>query len=191
MTKELLGKGQQLIGGSVSLRLYRKSDVYHVYEAVLESMGELFPWMYWCHPDYSIKEARDWVESRAEAWDRGTDYEFAIVDSGKGVFLGSCGIILVHRQLSFAELGYWVRTDRTGQGIATQAVSLLIEFGFNQLKLNRLEIVVATGNQASQRVAEKVGATKEGILRNRVIVRDKVYDGALFSLIPRDVSLGS
>ena len=182
-------KSLQLTGGALSLRPYRKSDVYHVYEAVLESINELSAWMHWSHPDYSIQEARRWVESRAEAWDKETDYNFAMIDLENGVFLGGCGIIRVHRQFGFAELGYWVRTRRTRQGIATAAANLLIQFGFNQLKLNRIEIVVATGNKASRRVAEKVGATREGVLRNRFVIQDKVYDAVMFSLIPKDVTL--
>jgi RimJ/RimL family protein N-acetyltransferase len=184
-----VGKSLQLTGGAVSLRPYRKSDVYHVYEAVTESTNELSPWLDWCHPDYSIKETRTWVESCDEAWNKGTDYNFAIIDLEKGAFLGSCGVIRVHRQFGFAELGYWVRTGRTRQGIATAAANLLVPFGFSQLKLNRIEIVVATGNKASQRVAEKVGAIREGVLRNRFVVQDKVYDAVMFSLIPKDVTL--
>jgi len=59
-------------------------------------------------------------------------------------------------------------------------------FGFRNLDLNRLEILIAVDNRASQRVAEKVGAVREGVLRNRLVVRDKVHDAVMFSLIPSD-----
>ena len=187
--KETVKKSLQLTDGTVQLRPYRNSDVYHVYDAVVESYSELTPWMYWCHPEYNIKETRDWVASRAEDWERGTEYSFAITDTKKGGFLGGCSIY-VHHQFRFAELGYWVRTSRTGQGLATAAVNLLVQFGFDELKLNRIEIVVATGNEASQRVAEKAGATREGVLRNRLLVPDKVYDAVMFSLVPKDINPG-
>lgn len=73
--------------------------------------------------------------------------------------------------------------------MATTATLLLARFGFSEFELNRIEFVVATGNKASQRVADKVGATREGVLRNRLVVRDKVYDAVIFSLIPQDLSL--
>jgi RimJ/RimL family protein N-acetyltransferase len=63
-----------------------------------------------------------------------------------------------------ANVGYWVRTSRTGQGIATAAVRLVARFGFEDLGLRRLELLIAVHNVASRRVAEKVGATLEGVL---------------------------
>ena len=95
-------------------------------------------------------------------------------------------------------LGYWVRTSRTREGVASAATRLLARFGFEELKLNRVEIIAATGNKASQRVAEKAGATKEGVLRNRIGVRelvsdtlnyrDRVSDAVVFSFIPQDTT---
>ena len=184
-------KEPQLTSGAVLIRPYRLSDVDDHYEAVRESVAELSVWMWWCHSDYSIEECREWIESRAEAWEKGTGYDFAIVDSRDGFFLGGCGFANRSRTNRIAELGYWVRTSRTRQGAATVATLLLARFGFTELKLNRIEIVIATENKVSQRVAEKVGATREGILRNRLIVRDRTYDAVMFSLIPQDLTLSS
>ena len=93
----------------------------------------------------------------------------------------------INRTHNFANLGYWVRSSCTGHGIATAAARLVAKFGFQKLGLSRIEIVVALGNKASQRVAEKSGATREGIERNRHVVQDKVYDAVMFSLIPGDM----
>ena len=54
------------------------------------------------------------------------------------------------------------------------------------IRLNRLEILTALGNVASQRVAEKAGATREGVLRSRLVERDRVVDATMFSLTARD-----
>jgi RimJ/RimL family protein N-acetyltransferase len=62
---------------------------------------------------------------------------------------------------------------------------LLADFGFKELKLNRIETLVAVDNLASQRVAAKVGAVREGILRNRLLLRGKIHDAVMFSLIPK------
>jgi len=84
-------------------------------------------------------------------------------------------------------LGYWVRTDRTGQGVAVAATRLLAKWGFGVLKLNRIEIVVAVDNARSLRVAEKAGAKKEGVLRNRLDLHGRPHDAVMFSLIPGEV----
>ena len=178
----------RLTDGVVLLRPYGSGDVERLYQAARESVTEMSPWMPWCHADYSIEESRAWVESRAEAWEKGTDYDFAITDARDGSFLGGCGLSHIDQANQIADLGYWVRTSRTKRGMASAAVRLLARFGFEKLKLNRIEIVAAVGNKASQRVAEKVGARREGILRNRIVVRDRVYDAVMFSLIPEDLT---
>jgi RimJ/RimL family protein N-acetyltransferase len=66
---------------------------------------------------------------------------------------------------------------------------MLVHLAFEQLGLVRVEIVVAVGNEASQRVAQKVGALREGILRNRIVLGDKIYDAVMYSLIPEDLGI--
>jgi RimJ/RimL family protein N-acetyltransferase len=79
-----------------------------------------------------------------------------------------------------------MRTNQTKRGFATSAALLLVQFGFYKLNLNRIEIVVKTDNIPSQRVAEKLGAAKEGVMRNRIILNARPYDAVLYSLIPQD-----
>ena len=178
----------KLTDGMVLLEPYQISDVERLYQAARESITEMSPWMPWCHADYSIEESRAWVESQAEVWEKGTDYDFVITDAKDGSFLGGCGLNHIDYKNRIANLGYWVRTSRTKRGVASAAVRLLAQFGFGKLKLNRIEIMAAVGNEASQRVAEKTGAAREGILRNRMVVHDRVYDMVVFSLIPEDLN---
>jgi RimJ/RimL family protein N-acetyltransferase len=91
-------------------------------------------------------------------------------------------------EVKMANMGYWIRTGETNRGTATSAALLLARFGFEALKLNRIEILVSTENKPSQKVAEKIGAMREGALRRRMVVRDKVYDAVLYSLIPEDLA---
>lgn len=182
--------GLQLFGELVLLRPYCPDDVQCLYEAASESVTEVFPWMAWCHPDYRIEESREWVASCPVRWDEGAAYNFAICDADDGTYLGGCGLNDIDRANGNANLGYWVRSSRTGQGVATAATQLLTRFGFSKLALNRVEIIAATGNRASQRVAEKAGAAREGVLRNRLVIGEAVHDAVVFSLVPEDVAPG-
>ena len=181
-------KKQVLTNGKIMLRPFKLQDAEPSYKAICESMDELIPWLQFCHPDYSIEETRLWLSSRDEDWKAGKSYDFAILDAESSAFLGGCGLNQVNDECKMANLGYWVRTVRTGSGIATAVVLLLAKFGFKELKLNRIEIMVDVENKRSQRVAEKTGAVREGILRNRLIIHSKVRDVVLFSLIPKDFS---
>ena len=181
-------KDIQLTDGVIMLRPYQANDIDSVYEAVRESISELVEWMPWCHPNYSIEESRTWVESQPDKWEKGEEYNFAISYSTGELYLGGCGLRIIDRNIGAANLGYWVRTSQTKKGIATAATLLLTRFAFNKLRLNRVEIAVAVDNQASLRVAEKAGATREGILRNGLARNNTPCDAVVFSLIPQDLA---
>ena len=183
-----LEKESLVTAKGLRLRRCRPSDAEPVYEAVRESIEEVAPWMAWCHPGYSLDDSRTWFDSRAEAWERGAEFDFVIVDESDNSLLGICGLNHINAEERFANLGYWVRTTRTRQGIATAAIPLIARFGFETLNLNRIEIVVATGNLPSQKVAEKAGALREGILRQRLVAREQILDAVMFSLVPEDLA---
>jgi ribosomal-protein-serine acetyltransferase len=148
---------------------------------VLESLAQLQPWMPWCHPQYSVIDSRSWLEAQVPAFQSGTAFEFAIM-SVDGTYLGGCGLNQIDRINRRANLGYWVRSTATRQGVATGAVRALRDWAFEVTDLVRLEIVVAVGNAASHRVAEKVGAVREGTLIRRLMLHGALRDASMFSL---------
>ena len=169
--------------GRFGVRRYRADDVEPLYEAARESITEIYPWMDWCHPLFNRDDSKAWVESREQDWNVKGEYSFVIYDTTSGIFLGGCGINQISQGHRFGNLGYWVRSSATRNGAATAATRLLAKFGFEELKLNRIEIVVAVGNRASERVAEKAGAMKEGVLRRRLMVGKRIHDATMYSLI--------
>ena len=180
-------KKVELTDDKILLRPYRMSDVNNLYQAVRESIKEIGVWLPFAHENYAIKESKDWVRKRPEEWRKSITYDFAIFDVASGDLIGGCGFNEFDGRNGKANLGYWVRTSYTGRGVAAAATRLLAKWGFEVLKLNRIEIAVAVGNQRSLRVAEKVGAKREGILRNRINIRDKMHDAVMHSLIPGEV----
>jgi RimJ/RimL family protein N-acetyltransferase len=138
--------------------------------------------MPWCHPGYSIDDSRSWLETQVAAFRQRATFEFAI-ESGHGAYLGGCGLNQIDRVNGRANLGYWVRSAASGHGVATAAVRLLQDWGFQNTDLARFEIVIAVGNVASHRVAEKSGATREGTLRSRLLLHGTHHDATMFSFI--------
>jgi RimJ/RimL family protein N-acetyltransferase len=171
----------------ITLRFPVYEDLAELYAAVQESLPELSRWLAWCTPAYSLNDASDWLNSRRSFWEQAMEYDFIITDARTDELLGVCGLNGMNQQNNFANLGYWVRTSKTRCGIASSAVQQLALFGFEQVKLGRIEIIAASGNLASQRVAEKAGATREGLLRCRNVVHKNVYDAVMFSLTANDV----
>jgi RimJ/RimL family protein N-acetyltransferase len=180
-----------LTDGVILLRPSWPEDAEALCRAVQESVTELSRWAPWCPPDYGMSHCLPWLETREEARAAGEEFDFVILDARTEQVLGGCGINQVNRMHNFANLGYWVRTSRTGEGLAPAAARLVARFGFEQLGFTRLEIVVSEDNPRSQRVAEKVGAVREGIARNRHVIRDRIDNAVVFSLIPEDLGEGA
>jgi RimJ/RimL family protein N-acetyltransferase len=180
-------KSTVLTDKDILLRPFVSGDADALYRAVRESVNEVSPWMPWCSMDYSFDESKNWIEHTSKAWSNDSEFDFAIVDTKDGALIGGCGLNSIDKLHKVANLGYWVRSSRTGKGVAPVVTRLLARFAFEKLGLNRVEIIPALGNRKSQRVAEKSGATREGVMRRRIVVRDNVYDGVMFSLVPEDL----
>lgn len=165
----------------ISIRPLESSIEPQLFEASRESIAEAYPWMPWCHPNYSLDDTRTWIDSQSKAWQDKEAFSFSII-SEDGRLLGGCGLNSLNSIHRFCNLGYWVRTSVVGQGVATQAVKILADWAFENTDLERLEILVAVENLASQRVAEKVGAFREGILRSRLELHGKYTDAFMNSI---------
>jgi RimJ/RimL family protein N-acetyltransferase len=176
-----------LTGESIVLRPFSLDDAPAIFAAVRQSLSELGQWLTWCHAEYAIDDTREFLRGRAEAFRRDGEYAFAIVDRASGEFLGATGVNQIDAAARRANLGYWLRTSATGRGVATQAARLLARWAFDALDLQRIEIVAAVGNRASQRVAERAGATREAIARNRLRVHGVPHDAVVYSFIPGDL----
>jgi RimJ/RimL family protein N-acetyltransferase len=164
------------------IRLYGLADAEDLQSAVEESAAEVGQWMGWCHPQYSLDDARQWIVTQQEFARQGLAYEFAIRGE-TGNFLGGCGVNQVNKANLFGNLGYWVRTSAMGRGVAPAAARLVADHVFRETDLIRLDIVCALGNVRSQRVAEKVGAVPEGVLRKRLLIPSGPSDAVMFSLV--------
>jgi RimJ/RimL family protein N-acetyltransferase len=96
---------------------------------------------------------------------------------------GVCGVNHINNVDRFANLGYWIRTSLSRRGLAPAAVLAVAEWTFANTPLNRLEIVVAVGNTKSQRVAHKVGALREAVLHQRMMVNGAPSDAVMYAVV--------
>ena len=169
------------------LRRYETDFIPLLFEAASESKGGEFSyWMPWCHENYTIAESEDFIKKTVRNWQDKTQFGYAIFDAKTNEFLGGTGLNQPNEDHKFYNLGYWVRVSRQNQGIASEATRILAEAAFEDLSVNRIEILIAFGNMASQKAAEKSGATREGILRKRLVIGGTVHDAVMFSFVRED-----
>ena len=134
---------------------------------------------------YTHQDGREFLERTAEGWRQGTSANFAIVDAADDELLGSIGVVF-HEDRA-ASIGYWVARRARGRAIASEALRLISRWALRMFVLERIELVTAPDNEASQRVAEKAGFTREGLLRRYVEIKGKRRDCVMFSLLPEDL----
>ena len=178
----------KLSDGTITIRTHKPSDVHPYFEAVRESIAEVSLHLPWCHQDYSIEEARAWIKKMIPRfWAQRSEYHFVITDAITGSVLGGCGLDEVNWVNQTANLGYWVRTSRTRQGIATAASRLLARFGFEQLRLKRIDVVTSIENVASARVIEKLNPSEKERAKNSSSTNGNASDTIVSSLFPQDI----
>jgi RimJ/RimL family protein N-acetyltransferase len=175
--------------GNVQIRPFQAGDAPPVFDAIQESQPLLSRWMRDMNASLTLEGVRSYIEQQPTMREQRKAFNFIIAEAqNPKTILGGCGLTAINWPHQFANLYYWVRGTRASQGIASAATLLLARFGFNQLQLARIEIVVAIGNPASIRVAEKVGAQREGLLRQRINIHGTVHDAWIYSLLPSDLS---
>ena len=169
----------------VILRRCVPEDAKEMFEAVRESIEEVYPWVPWCHPDYEMSECQEWLSQQNQYWKEGKKCSFTIRNQREHL-VGGCGLNHLKPEDKVANLGFWVRSGNTGKGYATAATKLLAKFAFDHLDVKRVEVVAAVKNIPSQRVAERAGAKREGILRSRLFLHKQSHDAIMYSLVPED-----
>jgi len=180
---------EELSDGKVTIKKIKPEHIQFLFATIFESREKLEAWLPWCHSDYNIGETIGWVNYQQIAWEEKLEYSFGIFECKSNQLVGGCGLNQMNWIYNIGNLGYWMGTKYTGKGFASAATKLCAEFGFTDLKLNRIEIVAAEGNIPSQRVAEKAGATKECLARRRLLVGDKLHDAFVYSLIKEDLTI--
>ncbi|WP_299018202.1 GNAT family N-acetyltransferase [uncultured Photobacterium sp.] len=177
----------ELTTSRLLFRPYKSADLHALFDAVKTSIPQLSPWLSWCTESYDHDDAYAWINASRNNWQNDISYELAIFDRQSLQFIGAISLNNLSEQLNCAELGYWIKTDSQRQGFATEACKAIAKFAFSTLGLTRLEIVVHTGNLASQRTALACRAQFECTARNKIYTSGCAYNGLVFSLIPSDL----
>jgi ribosomal-protein-serine acetyltransferase len=145
---------------AVELRHLRESDAEAFNAAVQASLDELRPWMPWAAAEpRTVSERLELIREWARERESGGDESFGIFLDGDVV--GACGM---HRRIGEGglEIGYWVHSDRTGRGIATEAARRVCEIAFQDPAIDRVEIHHDRANPRSGRIPAKLGFERVG-----------------------------
>jgi len=133
------------------------------------------------HPDRTY--TRDYLEYISTRYAAGEFYDWAVTDAKTGKMIGTCGFTRFDYASNCGEVGYVLNPRYWGQEYALEALMAVLEFGFEILKLNRIEARHMEGNEASRRVMEKAGMTYEGTLRGLLYLRGEYRNVSVYSIL--------
>jgi RimJ/RimL family protein N-acetyltransferase len=170
-----------LSDGKVTVRHWREDDIPEIVAAC--SDPEIPRWTSVPSP-YTEADARAFQADLRPAMEAGERCAFGIVEGG--AVAGAIGFPRLSWPDERAEVGYWVAAHARGRGLATRAVRLVCDWGFEECGFHRIELIAATGNPASRAVAERAGFTREGVLRDYMVGKGERHDMVMFSLLRGD-----
>jgi RimJ/RimL family protein N-acetyltransferase len=172
-----------LAGDGVALQAWSERDIPWVVAACRDPVFERFTAA--IPSPYGEADARAWLAGMEPARRAGRSLELAIVDAASTEPLGAVALSNVELRHRRAGMGYWLAPHARRRGAATAAVRLLGGWAIDVLRLERLELMIHPDNVASQRVAERCGFTREGLLRSYLRKRgsDERRDAAVYGLL--------
>lgn len=170
------------------LRSVERSDAEALFLVIDGHREHLRRWLPWVDRTFSSADTLAFIALSRENEADGTG--LAALIEARGQLCGVIGLDAIDPANRSSEIGYWLREDCQGRGLATCAAAALVEYAFGTLGLNRLAIRVAAGNRRSRDVALRLGFREEGVAREAERRGDRFVDVVVYSLLRRDRSPG-
>lgn len=171
-----------LIGERVVLRPFRETDADDLY--AYASDPEVVAFMLWrAHRDRGESLAH--IQNCQEGYTRGW-YPLAVADKASDRLVGSFDLRVISAGHRTGEIGYVLSRATWGTGINVEAGALILELGFDRIGLNRIQASCDIENRRSYRTLEKMGLTREGILRQYRVRGGQSHDHYMYSMLKRE-----
>ena len=172
------------------IRCYEPEDAAQLKEAVDASLDHLRPWMPWArYEPQPLDQKIELLRMFRGQFDTDVNYTYGIFAPDESRLLGGSGLHPRGGPGSL-EVGYWIRADETGQGIATEVTAVLTRAGVEHGGLERVDVQVDPENERSLSIPRKLGFTEEGTLRRRLDPKEDGgarRDSVLFSMLAEEL----
>jgi ribosomal-protein-serine acetyltransferase len=170
------------------LRPLDESDAEELYLLIDANRARLERWMAWAEGE-TRERTLEFIRATRKQNAKDGGFQAAIVDENR--IVGVAGFHGVDWPNRAASLGYWLAAAEEGRGTMTHAVRALVDHGFGQLGLNRVEIRADVENVRSRALAERLGFVYEGTLRQALRLADGFHDDAVYAILAADWAPGA
>lgn len=164
------------------IQLDDAQDIFNIIDTQREYLGK---WLPFVEMTKKVGDTKAFIKSIIDTPDEQREFIFVIQYKNKTI--GLAGFRDSDRLNKKTEIGYWLSENFQKKGIITQTVKSLIEFAFNEMQMNRIQIRCATGNLPSKKIPEKLGFKHEGVERaGELLSSGEFADLDVYSLLKED-----
>ncbi|MGB3297409.1 MAG: GNAT family protein [Phormidesmis sp.] len=168
----------------LALRPLSPSDADVLFSLVDSNRLYLRQWLPWLDNNQSVDDSLEFIrDSRERA---GDNNGFALAICYEAQLVGIVGLNYISWENRLSGIGYWLAEQYQGKGLVTRACKAVLDYGFTDLNLNRIDIRCAPKNLRSQAVAERLGLTYEGTLRDAEWLYEHFVDHRVYSMLQRE-----
>ena len=176
-----------LTGRRVHLRGPRADDA----DAVFTLFSDPDVMRYWSRPPMTVRaEAEGLIDEIGESFSTRSGFNWMVVQPDDDAVIGTVALFRFEPRHRRAEIGYSLRSDHWGRGLAAEAVAVMLDWAIRTLGLHRVEADIDPRNEGSRKLLARLGFASEGVLRERYFVGDDVSDTELFGLLAEDWRAG-
>lgn len=168
----------------LELRMVTEDDRHKVFSTVDENRVHLRKWLPWIDASQSPRDYIQVIKIWRQEIEETVSMQLGIFYHGE--FIGMCGFNSIDHNSKRVQMGYWVSAEYEGRGLIRQCVSALIEYGFNQMRLNRIEIICGKKNLRSRKLPEALGFTEEAVLKEYEYLYNHYHDCVMYRLLRRE-----
>lgn len=174
------------IDEEVSLRMFNEDDAEEFYNLIISSKAYLREWLGWVDYIEGVEDTRENIKARLKGFVDNGGYPKSFAIMYQGEIAGTIGFNEINKSNKVGVVGYWLGERFQGKGIMSKAFDSLIEYGFKELGLNRIEVSVAAENTKSRALPERFGFTEEGKLRQAEWLYDHYVDHIIYGLLAEE-----
>lgn len=172
------------------LRMYTVDDAEALYNLIEESKDYLREWLAWVDYNTDVEGSKAFIEGTIKSLVDTGGFPKTLAMIYKGELAGTIGFNEINRTHDYATIGYWLSEKHQKKGIVTEACRAILDYGFDTIGLNRIEIRAASLNKKSRGVPERLGFTKEGIIRQVEKVNGAYVDHVVYGMLKNEWKSG-
>ncbi|MGK7379698.1 GNAT family N-acetyltransferase [Planococcus sp. 1R117A] len=172
------------IDEDLALKLPEMKDAERIFELTDSSRKYLKEWLPWLDFTTKLEDTQDFIKTGRRNYAEGKTLNAAILFKGEIVGMG--GFNTINQANKTAYIGYWLAPEYQGHGIMTRVAKAFTEYALNELKLNKVEIRAAVGNQKSRSIPERLGYIQEGTIRQAEWLYDHYVDHVVYGMLAEE-----